>query len=421
MDIETFKDEYEEYAQQKTFGSLPIEYYSFRWVDFGRHDIRTHNIEQKSAFVDSSGFKNYGGSETYISRIVRDLLSPTEQVRVALAHRRIKEAFSTDVAVASVNDKLGLTESLTGRQVSIAVDTDTRTAWEKSIVTHLSGIPIQNLGKGTQTIVGLELALDDSCEKSKVILLEEPENHLSHSNLNKLLQKVCDRHQDQQIIVTTHSSFVANKLGLDHLILLNDLKTSRLENLESDTKEFFEKISGYDTLRFLLCEKAILVEGDSDELVVQKAFMDKHQGKLPIQCGIEVISVGTSFLRFLEVANEIKQSVVVVTDNDGDIAALEEKYGNYLGANVKDHVRISYSKKTLTGDDAKTNYNTLEPELFDAAGTGTLNTIFNKEYTDRESMLKYMKGNKTQCALDIFESATAITYPEYILEAIQDE
>lgn len=41
--------------------------------------------------------------------------------------------------------------------------------------------------------------------------------------------------------------------------------------------------------------QAILVEGDSDELIVQRAYMDSHRGKLPISDGIDIISVGISF------------------------------------------------------------------------------------------------------------------------------
>ena len=69
--------------------------------------------------------------------------------------------------------------------------------------------------------------------------------------------------------------------------------------LPADTARYFSKLSGYDTLRLLLSEASILVEGDSDELVVQRAYMDGHGGRLPIQDGIDVVSVGTSFLRFL--------------------------------------------------------------------------------------------------------------------------
>jgi len=128
------------------------------------------------------------------------------------------------------------------------------------------------------------------------LLLEEPENHLSHSNLNKFIKYVKDNHNEKQILISTHSSFVANKLGLDSLILLNkeDLTNkrsySRIDKLKPETQKYFERLPGYDTLRLILCKKAILVEGSSDELIVQKAYY-KIKSLLPIENGIDVISV----------------------------------------------------------------------------------------------------------------------------------
>lgn len=84
------------------------------------------------------------------------------------------------------------------------------------------------------------------------------------------------------------------------------------------------------------------MEGDSDELVVQRAYMDAHGGRLPIQDGIDVISVGTAFLRFLELAKALKIPVAVVTDNDGDTAAVEKKYAAYKGESARAACRSGY-------------------------------------------------------------------------------
>ena len=45
--------------------------------------------------------------------------------------------------------------------------------------------------------------------------------------------------------------------------------------------------------------------------------------------GIEVVSVGTSFLRFFELAETMGKPVVAVTDNDGDLESVERKYEGY--------------------------------------------------------------------------------------------
>lgn len=64
-------------------------------------------------------------------------------------------------------------------------------------------------------------------------------------------------------------------------MLLENHQVMKISDLPA--AHFFKKIAGYDTLRMILCKKAILVEGDSDELIVQKAYMKMHNGKLPIQ------------------------------------------------------------------------------------------------------------------------------------------
>jgi predicted ATP-dependent endonuclease of OLD family len=66
----------------------------------------------------------------------------------------------------------------------------------------------------------------------------------------------------------------------------------------------------------ILAKRTILVEGPSDELIVQKAFKAKH-GTLPLEAGIEVISVySLAFKRFLEIARALTLDTRVVTDND---------------------------------------------------------------------------------------------------------
>jgi putative ATP-dependent endonuclease of OLD family len=163
-----------------------------------------------------------------------------------------------------------------------------------------------------------------------IILFEEPENHLSHTKLNQLISDIATKITEKQMLIFTHNSFVANKLGLENLILLNDHKTVKLKDLSVDTFNYFKKLAGYDTLRLILCKKAILVGGDSDELIVQKAYMVKHNGQLPIENGIDVISVGTSFLRFVEIAEKIQKKVAVVTDNDRDFEnKITKKYEQY--------------------------------------------------------------------------------------------
>ena len=204
-------------------------------------------------------------------------------------------------------------------------------------------------------------------------------------------------------------------------MLLDNHETVKIKDLAS--ADFFKKIAGYDTLRLMLCKKALLVEGDSDELVVQKAYMQQNGGRLPIQDGIDVISVGTSFLRFLEIASCLKKPTAVVTDNDGDVEALKRKYADYLGENQKPFIKICFDETVDTGTlkigPADYNYNTLEPKMLKANNRDLFNGIFGTKYTSDDDLRKHMKQNKTECAMALFDTTETIVFPDYILEAIK--
>jgi len=421
---EKYQKEYEDLVKLGGIKTLPIEYYNISWSTFARDEnITPRTIPIKSALIDSASNKSINGSDLYISRIVKEILESHEIVEISQAHRKMKDFFMGENAIKKINEKIKTAAKISDKKVELSVELSSKNAWESSLMTYLDDVPFHFIGKGEQCIVKTMLALGHKkAKEANIILLEEPENHLSHSTLNQLISNIKNNSSEKQILISTHNSFVANKLGLEHLILLNNKKTIKLNDLTSETQIFFEKLSGYDTLRLILCKKAILVEGDSDELVVQKAYMISNNGKLPIEKGIDVISVGTSFLRFLEIAVKIEKRVAVVTDNDGNVAALKKKYESYLGDNNKESIKICFDEILDSGDliigEKKFNYNTLEPKILKNNSLAELNTIFGTSYTENDDMHRYMKANKTECAIKIFDSSKFVNFPQYILDAI---
>ena len=159
----------------------------------------------------------------------------------------------------------------------------------------------------------------------------------------------------------------------------------------------------------ILSDKVILVEGPSDELFVQKAYRKQNDNKLPIEDGVDIISVrGLSFKRFLQIAKIIKNQVVVITDNDGDF---EEKVKNkYLEFEDDQNIKI-YA-------DNDNDYQTLESQIVKFNELKTLNAILNRTDEEETDILNYMKNNKTECALRFFETNEDFIIPEYIANAI---
>ncbi|MDD5449579.1 MAG: AAA family ATPase [Candidatus Omnitrophica bacterium] len=416
---EKYKNEYATLIKSgDEVASLPIEYYEFSWASFAQQDMTPKRIPFKSALIDSSNTRYQNGSDVYISRIIRDLLSDEHIVKISQAHRKLKDSFAGNDAVKEINKELKQ-KHISDKKVELSVDLSTKTAWETSLTTYLDDIPFNCAGRGEQSLVKTKLALSHTkTQESNILLLEEPENHLSYSKLNKLMDYIKNANENKQIIVSTHSSFVANKLGLESLILLNTDKATakrnqaRITDLAEETRRYFEKLAGYDTLRLILSRKAILVEGPSDELIMQKAYL-KNKGKLPIADEVDVISVGKSFLRFLEIAEKIKKPIIIVTDNDG----------NFQNNVIKKYKSYDKCETVKIFADQRDSLKTMEPQMVEA-NKGQLPLLREvldiKEtfYPTEADISNYMQDNKTECALKIFETKKDIKFPQYIIDAI---
>lgn len=408
---ESYNAEYQSLINEE-MNSIPVEFYKIERYSFARDAITNKSIPLKSIIIDSSSNKYQNGSDIYISKIIKDNLDDKEITALAQSYRKLKDKFGQDEAIADINKKISNDAGISKKKVSISVDMSYRNSWDTVLITNIDDIPFQQIGKGEQCIVKTNLALAHKrALLSNLILIEEPENHLSHTRLNELLENIIQKCGQKQLIITTHSNFVANKLNLKNLILLSDKKTVDFKDFNSDDAEYFQKLPGYDTLRLILSTCSILVEGPSDELIVQRAFKDEY-GTLPIQDGIDVISVrGLSFKRFLEIAKKTGKKVAIITDNDGNYdEKIKQKYRDYEDI---PNIKICASNNNTL--------RTLEPQFFDANRDfmDTIKTVIDAESVDDEKLVDFMTKDKTGWALKVFNSEEKFSYPQYIQEAIK--
>jgi predicted ATP-dependent endonuclease of OLD family len=293
--------------------------------------------------------------------------------------------------------------------LSVDLDVTSKGSWESGIVCKLDGIPFDFVGKGEQNCIKVQLALD-AASNCQVLLIEEPENHLSFTKLNQLITQINERSSSKQLFINTHSNFILNKLDIGNVLLLRNNKSISLDQLSSTTRDYFLKLPGYDTLRLILSnKKTILVEGPSDELVVQKAYKQIH-GHLPLEDGIDVITVrGLAFKRFLEISEMLDIETHVITDNDGDFNAVKNKYADF-DKNPNIHIHCDSDEK----------FTTLESQLVHVNELALMNKILEKEYETTEKLLTHMMSPnyKTECALKIFNSNTEFVIPTYIKNAL---
>jgi putative ATP-dependent endonuclease of the OLD family len=410
----SFEDEYKSYIEDvDKVRTIPIEYYTFKWFSFANNSITHRSIPFNSALIDTSTIRLQNGTDKYIYKIIQDTLEVREKTELALNYRQLKESFASIPSIQDINTKLNTKKGdITDKNLSISVDISQKNNWDAIITSYLDDVPFDFIGKGEQSSIKMKMALESNSETTSLIMIEEPENHLSYANMNRLISSIKEKNEGKQVILTTHSSFVLNKLDISKMILLNSNKSViTFNNLEDDTKKFFMKLPGYDTLRIILCEKVILVEGPSDELIVQRAYKDLYN-KLPIEEGVDIFCVDAlSFKRFLDLSISLKKEIYVITDNDGDIEKnINQKYDGYLD---NEFVTICY--------DRDVTFHTLEPQLVKANidDTSVLKRVLgHPEYSD-ERLIQYMINNKTDCALKIFEAEDSINMPGYIIDAIK--
>ena len=381
-----FDDDYvAEYAKltqdTSTVKMIPAEYYKACWYSFANNGITARSLPVVLSRIDATTIRLQSGADYYLQKIISNGLDLKERVALNLAYRKLKEEFSAETSIKSINAKLTQRKgAITDKELAIAIDVSQQSNWEAALVPHLDDLPFQLIGRGEQSALKIMLALDRSADESHIVLIEEPENHLSFSSMSILISKVQEKCAGKQIIIATHSAYVLNKLGIDKVIWLAGDRTMSLKNLSADTHNYFRKLSGYDTLRVILARRAILVEGPSDELIVQKAYLLRH-GKLPIADGVDVINVrGLSFSRFLDIARELGNEVYVVTDNDGD-------YQENVVARFQPFEGV---KTVKIFADADNGARTLEPQIAKCNELDVLNRIFGTKYRDKVSVTGYM-------------------------------
>ncbi len=403
-----FEEEYRSFvASPGGICLVPTEYYRIDWFGFSGNGVTARSVPATASVVDPSSVRLQSGVDHHMQQIIRTHLDPKERVELSRQYRSLRETFSGQDAVKAINEKLkDDSESLTQRALSLAIDISQRNTWENGLVAHLDDLPFQFVSKGEQSALKTVLAVGRKADGAQIVLIEEPEAHLSFAQLRLLMNRIEAQCEGKQVIVATHSNFVLNKLGLQNMILLGeDGAYTRITDMPESTVDYFKKLAGFDTLRMVLAKGAILVEGPSDELIVQRGYLDA-KGKLPIDDGIDVISVGLSHKRFLDLAVRLKRRVWVLTDNDGKtVEEMNQRFADYVG---HDFVSIH------TGSDPACR--TLEPQIAASNDLATLNAALGNNYGSKDEAIDAMTADKTGAALAIFESNTAINMPEYITE-----
>lgn len=417
-------------SDPKTVSTLPVELYKIEWHSFAWNRVTHYNKIVDCLFVDPSRLHPTFGRTKYINSIINSALDKKARSTLNLNYRQLQGKFDQEKDVVAINDALDVDNDITNKSLKITADIASTTSWESNLKLTVDDITFSQIGKGEQNQIQIKLALQNKAKDCNIVMIEEPENHLSHINLVQLISSIEKKNKGKQIFITTHSSYVLNKLSINKLCLLST-SYIRLKDVDSNTVKTLKRLPGYDTLRVILAQKPVLVEGPSDELVLKKIYLTKYDC-LPEDHGIDIIVVrGIGFRNYLNIVKLLKHSVRVVKDNDGN-------YQNNIVVWAQDYKDCDFIKVFSPVED---NQCTLEPALIEVNGDTLknldqlaeimLSSQTYKEYEKcgdlykRKEFLKaWFTGDtsaskKVDSAIRIFDSGKLPKFPEYLTKAVE--
>ncbi len=384
-------------------GEIPYEYYNLSWKTYSQQQY--YLIKRPLNFIsidtsenDTNSSFNYFNKALFYSRY-------NEKERIASKNKfrnKLNEMFSSiDLADIDEHRKFGIN--------------DKKVILESVLSVYEDSIALENKGSGMSSLIKTQIALDKSKNSLDVILIEEPENHLCHTTLLKMLSEIEKRQSDSQIIITTHNNLIASRLNLKNVIWITNSEAKSLKDISKDDADFFMKADNNNFLQILLSKKAILVEGATEFLLLPKIYK-QITGRTIGDDEINIISCnGISYLRYLNVVNDANKKIMVLTDNDNDNTKIE-KSTNYNNEHQNQHIFLDINTDNWTWEKC---FYVLNQQTLDSLIEIQENANYLFHEKDYGKVLGKMLNNKVDTAYTMLNSGIDFVIPQYIQDAIK--
>jgi putative ATP-dependent endonuclease of the OLD family len=265
-------------------GNFPFEYYSIRFKTFAGESYTAYRRFLRYLSLDSSQINSEYATKEYIKTVYESLVEHPQRINLKNSYRQQKKHFK-DNHLNIVNDRLD--------DYEFAIRSGQKSNLDTDLTITEDDVPIDNQGKGRQCFIKTEFALKRYGEGQTLdtLLLEEPENHLSHTNMKRLINRI-SQSEAKQIFIATHNSLISTRLDLRRSILLNSSSQDAitLNDLPAKTAEFFMKAPDNNILEFILSSRVILVEGNAEYILIDAMYTNHTDSTLEAD-DVHIISV----------------------------------------------------------------------------------------------------------------------------------
>lgn len=382
---------------------FPFEFYKVEFITFSGRSYSSYTKPYKFSYtmINTSLIDTNQETQKRIHEIYSEKITEENRAKVNHNYRKSSQDFLEELKKDNLLEETVL-------EFELRFD-DTENAFKNAISVMKNKVDIKQLGQGEKVLMSVDNSYRHMKDTVKILLVEEPENHLSYQNLQKLVN-LLSSDSSVQVFIGTHSNMIASRLGINHLFFIDQAEVFKLQELKEDTIRYFKKSTNQNLLNFILGKKIILVEGNAEYILMEKFFEMIHKKK-PEEYQVSIISVdGLSFKRYLEIAKAFENKKVgVITDNDEDYQKnIVEKYQDYS----------THSTIKIFSDNNNENY-TFEVCIFE----NNKEFLDGTQLTSSKDILNYMLREKAEFALRLLEKLEEnheeFEIPQYIREVIE--
>jgi putative ATP-dependent endonuclease of the OLD family len=265
-------------------------------------------------------------------------------------------------------------------------------------------------GLGTRNLIFLltlySYFLNDTFKRFNLVCIEEPESHLDINNLKiaiEFFQKAQGKNTLTQLVISTHSNQIMNKLELTNVILLLDNDhVVDLSDIDPELVYYLAKRENFDTLNMFYASKLIMVEGATEEIYINSLL--QRDSSLN---NIRVISIGQKgFKSFIEAWTSFHKH------NTQDKLGIVRDYDHQDQAK-KAHE--SYNSDAITVETSVGKE--FEEDFVEKDGNlAKLNKLFDKKFSAQE-MYDHMTSDKLNNVIAVcraMDKGEKFSIPDYI-------
>ena len=383
-------------------GQIPYEYYQMTWNTFQGDTYNTLKKPLNFLLIDNDDIDSNNSYNYYNKSLFNSNHDNQLQSKIKSDFRYKINAVFSDLPLNDVNEhqKFGVNEK--------------RIIFENIITILDDNIPIENKGKGKENMIKTQIALDKNVGKIDVLAIEEPESHLSFTNLRQMISEIKNQ-EGKQLIITTHESMIANSLNLQNVLWIKETNTESLKDISIDDSNFFLKSSNNNMLQYILSSKVILVEGPTEFMLIPKIFY-KLYNKSVEDCGISVIDCGgVRYKRYLDIARKTNKKVAIITDNDAKQSNLD--YKNEINESI-DNIKVYMDDSLENWTWEACFYNLNKDKLNDLIKVeDESDYLFHGRSYDK--VLGKMLNNKVETAYIMYNTDFDFKIPSYIKDSLE--